>query len=134
MLIRAAFCESVNPPPPIAAKRAAFCESVNPPPPATDAATLATTLAALATPPLEVVAPPPDGAEIVGIDGTAVETLGVLIVGTLTVGVEIFETLGKNGMALYAEIKALIPATAPEIKPFKILTTPAMTSITPPAI
>ena len=72
------------------------------PPLTVAAAALAATLAAVATPPPLVpdVAPPPDGAEIVGIFGTDVETVGVLIVGTLTVGVEIFETFGKNGMAL----------------------------------
>jgi hypothetical protein len=66
------------------------------------AAAVAATFAAVETPPpLDVVvAPPPDGAEMVGIFGTLVDTVGVLIVGTLTVGVEILLTFGKNGIAL----------------------------------
>ena len=66
------------------------------------AAAVAATFAAVETPPpLDVVvAPPLDGAEMVGIFGTFVDTVGVLIVGTLTVGVEILLTFGKNGIAL----------------------------------
>jgi hypothetical protein len=84
----------------------AFARSLNPrdsalPINPVEAAAVAATFAAVATPPpAAAVAPPPDGAEMLGIVGTEVETVGVLIVGTLTVGVEIFETFGKNGIAL----------------------------------
>jgi hypothetical protein len=66
------------------------------------AAAVAATFAAVETPPpLDVVAAlPPDGAEILGIVVEVVGTVGVLIVGTLTVGVEILLTFGKNGIAL----------------------------------
>jgi hypothetical protein len=56
-------------------------------------------VAALATPLVPVV-PVLEGTAIVGIDGTEVETVGVRIVGTLTVGVEIVDTFGKNGIEL----------------------------------
>ena len=76
-------------------------ETPDAPKPVILAAVVAAAFAAVATPPppLDVVAPA-EGAEIEGIEGTEVVTLGVLIEGTLTFGVEIFETFGKNGMAL----------------------------------
>ena len=65
------------------------------------AAVDAATFEAVVTPaPLDVAAPPVEGAEMLGIEGTEVVTVGVLIEGTLTVGVEIFPTFGKNGIAL----------------------------------
>ena len=63
------------------------------------AAAVAATAAAVETPPPPVV-PPVDGAGMLGIFGTEVEMPGVLIDGTLTVGVEILPTFGKNGIEL----------------------------------
>ena len=54
--------------------------------------------------------------------------------GCETDGSEIFETLGRNGTALYAPMSRFIPLIAPVISPLITLMTEAITSITPPAI
>jgi hypothetical protein len=70
-------------------------------PPDVAAAAVAATFAAVETPPVvPPIEPPADGAEMLGMLGTEVETVGVLIVGTLTVGVEILPTFGKKRIAL----------------------------------
>jgi hypothetical protein len=90
----------VNPPPPIAARRAAFCESVKPPP------TREAPETAEVTPADDVVVDPVPveavtlGTEIVGILAAEVVVVGSLTVGTLIDGAEICETLGKNGIEL----------------------------------